>query len=166
MGGGDAGGPDARLDLVVADASPLIALIQLRLLETVAPLFAELLIPPAVAREIAPSGIRPNWIVERSPRRPFDVRLGGIKLGPGESEAIGLALELGTHTLLLDERRARRLAAELGLRIIGTVGLLVAAKQAGLIVAVRPYLETLLAVGFHVAPQIIEGALREAGEAP
>lgn len=149
---------------VGSNASPLIALAQLDLLQVLAPLFADLVIPPAVAREIAPTVIRPAWLRQQVLGRTIDGRISAAQLGAGETEAIGLALELGTHVVALDDRRARRLARTLGLKIVGTAGLLLDAKQDGLIAAVKPSLDALLRVGFFVGPAIVADILTEAGE--
>ena len=53
----------------------------------------------------------------------------------------------------------------LGLRISGVAGLLLAARQAGLIDRVRPRLERLTESGFRISPEIVEAVLAEAGEA-
>jgi len=53
----------------------------------------------------------------------------------------------------------------LGLRVAGTLGLLVRAKEKGLLPAVRPPLEALLRAGFYAKPSLIQRILRDAGEA-
>jgi predicted nucleic acid-binding protein len=65
----------------------------------------------------------------------------------------------------MDERRARRGATQAGFRTLGLVGLLVAAKHQGLIDAIRPLLEMLLAHGFRLSEQLVADALADAGEA-
>lgn len=156
----------AQVLTAVADSSSLIALEQIGLLQTVEPLFAELLIPPAVAREITPTlPARPPWISERALQRPIDRRVLAAALGPGESEVISLALELDSYGVMIDERPARRLAAQLGLQVAGAVRVLLEAKAAGLLPLIRPSLDSLLDVGFFVSRQVIDEALAEAGEA-
>jgi predicted nucleic acid-binding protein len=81
------------------------------------------------------------------------------ELGPGEAEAITLAVERGGARLLLDERQARRVAEIVyGLSIRGTVGTVVLAKRRGLIPAVRPLLEQMRAGGYFLASALIESA--------
>jgi uncharacterized protein len=65
-----------------------------------------------------------------------------------------LGFELHAGRLILDERPARRLAASLGLAVIGTVGLLLAAKNRGLLVKIRPELDRLLAVRFFMDEEL------------
>ncbi|MGH2558913.1 MAG: DUF3368 domain-containing protein [Thermomicrobiales bacterium] len=149
---------------VIADASALIALDDIGLLGRLAPLFIECLIPPAVAQEIAPTVRRPAWVTVRSLTGTPDTRVLQAGLGPGETEVLRLALELGTYTVIVDERAARRLAVSLGLPLIGTVGLLARAKRQGIISAVRPNIEALVRSGFYASSGLIDRVLREAGE--
>ena len=106
---------------VVSNASPLIALEQIAHLHLLHELFAAVLIPPAVVREIAPTVTLPTWVNERARTQPIGPQILRASLGPGESEAISLALEVGAQWVLLDERPARRLAQALGLPVIGTL---------------------------------------------
>lgn len=66
------------------------------------------------------------------------------ELDKGEAEAIALALELGADQVLIDERRGRRIAARLNLRYTGILGILVEAKNRGLISEVKPLLDALI----------------------
>jgi len=129
--------------LVVSDASPLIALQQIDELKLLRGLFGEVIIPPAVAREVAILSL-PPWVKARSLQQPMAGDILHASLGAGESEAISLAQEIHANWLLLDERAARRLAQALGLRVAGALGLLNRAKEKGLLAAVRPHVETLV----------------------
>jgi predicted nucleic acid-binding protein len=150
--------------VVVADASPLIALERIGQLALLEALFGEILIPPAVAREVTPRLVLPPWIRERAPQHPIAAEVLRAALGPGESEAIGLALEIHADRLIVDERAGRRVAEALGLRVAGVLGLLVISKQRGLIPALRPQIESLLREGFRADPNLIGRVLRRAGE--
>lgn len=150
---------------VVADTSPLIALQQIGHLSLLEQLFTQIHIPPAVAREAAPSLPQlPSWIVVRDIAQPIGSEILRASLGPGESEALSLALELKADLVVLDERPGRRLALGLGLRVVGTAGVLLNAKRAGLIPAVRPLLEQLLQVGFRMSDALRDHLLADAGE--
>ena len=149
---------------VVADASPLIAFQQIGQLPLLQALFTTLLIPPAVTKEIAPGVPSQPWIIERSLTQPIAPLVQGARLGAGETEAISLALELHADHLLVDDKAARRLAEGLGLNVIGTLGVLLAAKRKGLISAVRPQVEALLANNFRISPQLVARALAAVGE--
>ena len=65
----------------------------------------------------------------------------------------------------MDERIGRRCARERNLRVVGVLGTLVAAKQRGIIAAVRPLLELLQhQAGFYVSEQLLAEVLQRAGE--
>jgi uncharacterized protein len=152
--------------IVVADASPLIALAGIGRVEILRDVYADVVVPPAVHQEAFARRGRPvpTWIQIRAPMRPVlaDVSSGG--LGLGEREAIALAVELHADLLLVDDRDARRAALAAGLRIAGTMAVLLRAKRAGHVPAVRPILDALVADGFHVAPALRAAVLRDAGE--
>jgi len=85
-------------------------------------------------------------------------------LDSGEAEAIVLAEELSANWLLVDEPKARLAAQLLGLRFIGTVGLLVLAKQQGYIAEVRPLLDALTSQNFYLSQRIYQAVLKQAEE--
>jgi predicted nucleic acid-binding protein len=117
-----------------------------------------------VAREIQPSVPSVTWIVERPLAQAIAPLVLRSSLGAGESEALSLAMELHADYLLVDERAARRAARALGLRVIGTLGVLLAAKRKRLITEVRPLLDELLRKGFWVSPRLVRQSLLAAGE--
>ena len=86
------------------------------------------------------------------------------RLGAGESEAIALAREIADCILLLDDLAARRAAQSLKIRVSGTVGLIVQAKQRGMITSIRPLLDELLAFDFRISPRLYALALKQADE--
>jgi predicted nucleic acid-binding protein len=150
---------------VVSNSSAIIALDQIGQLQLLSGLFTELVIPPAVVREVAPI-LLPDWIVVQPLTQPVGPQVLRAGLGDGESEAISLAVELGARWIVLDDRAARRLAQGLGLPVIGTLGLLLAAKRRGLLTVIRPSVDALVKQGFHIAPELYERVLSDAGEGP
>jgi len=86
-------------------------------------------------------------------------------LGPGETEVLMLALEMREAVAVLDDALARQMAETLGLHFTGTLGLLLDAREAGLVAEVRPLLDKLNALQFRLAPHTYEAVLRLAGEA-
>lgn len=77
-----------------------------------------------------------------------------------------LALESSDPVVILDDGMARRFAETLSIRFTGTVGLLLDAKQAGLINAIAPLLDELQSLRFRLAPHTRTALLRLAGEEP
>jgi predicted nucleic acid-binding protein len=151
---------------VVSNASPLIALEQIDHLQLLEHLFGTVLIPPAVAHEVAPTVALLPWVEEQEPTQPIGPRILSASLGPGESAAIALALETEARLVILDERPARRLAQTLHLPVIGTLGILLAAKRRQLLVSIRPYLDALVQHNFRIAPNLYDDVLTAAGEHP
>lgn len=148
---------------VVSNSSAIIALDRIGQLDLLSELFAQLIVPPAVVREVAPIQL-PDWVTEQRLAQPVGPHVLRAALGDGESEAISLAVELQARWIILDDRAARRLAQSLGLPVIGTLGLLLAAKRRGLLAAVRPSLDALVRYGFHVASELYGRVLYDAGE--
>jgi len=88
-----------------------------------------------------------------------------IGLDAGEAAALALAVEIQADVVLLDERRGREVASQLGLRTIGILGLLLEAKSAGFLAAVGPVLDDLQReAGFWIAKPLRQQVLRLAGE--
>ena len=129
----------------------------------------EIVIPPAVRHEVTTQGAgatelaRASWLSVRRLSDPSAAQRLGRGLDPGEAEAIALAVELDA-VLLLDERRGRRRAIELGLPRVGTGGFLVYAKRRGLIDAVGPLLKEIEAAGVYLGEGLTRSVLRLAGE--
>jgi hypothetical protein len=87
------------------------------------------------------------------------------RLGPGERAVIAFALSQGSIAGL-DDLQARRFAETLGLRVAGTLGLLLRAKQMGIVPAVRQLVDAAIAEGFHIGPALYRDMLELAGESP
>lgn len=82
----------------------------------------------------------------------------------GEAEAIALAQSHEVSLVLIDDAKARRVAQQLGLRILGTVGLLRRAKNAGWIPLLRPHLDALQKAGIYIRQNLIDAVLDDVGE--
>lgn len=82
----------------------------------------------------------------------------------GEAETIVLARELHADWVLMDEKKGRRKLAELGLQKIGTLGILLKAKQVGLLPVIRPDIEQLRQKGFSISQDVIDAVLHQAHE--
>ncbi|GIW41439.1 MAG: nucleic acid-binding protein [Candidatus Binatia bacterium] len=149
---------------VVANSSPLIALERIRRLGLLKELFTRVLVPPAVVQETSPRLALPTWVTERSLTQPIGPQLLRGSSGPGESEAIALALETRARWLIMDDRPARRIAEALGLPVIGTLGISLTSKRKGHLPSVRPCLESLAASGFRISQELMDRILLDAGE--
>jgi len=157
---------------VFSDTSPLQYLHQIGLLHVLPALVERVVVPPAVDEELAvgrragidlPDPRALEWITIRSPASALAIPLV-TDLGPGETEVLTLAAESPESIILLDDALARRAADMLGLRVRGTLGVLLDAKRAGLLPAVGPLLDRLQELRFRVSPRTRNAVLALAGE--
>lgn len=150
----------------VSNSSPLIGLEQIGKLEILEVLYGTIAIPPAVEVEVRPSVSLPHWIKITLLNQNVGPTVLAASLGAGESEAISLALEIPNSQVILDDLPARTLARALGLNVTGTLGILMLAKEQGVIPCVRECLDALMGFSFRVSPNLYELVLSKVGEAP
>ncbi len=160
--------------VVVSDTSPIANLILIGQLDLLREMFQEVVIPPAVHREVEAlanfgvdltSYLSNQWIREATPNPSEDVQVLLKDLDLGESEAIVLAKELKADYLLIDERAGTERAIKEGISTIGLVGVLVKAKQRSLIPQLEPVLIKLKdEAGFWLGKKFMESVLKEVGE--
>lgn len=138
--------------VVVADASPLIVLQNIGELSLLQKLFDEILITPEVKSEINLD--LPKWIKVKEVKDKTKQKLLNLTLDKGESSAIALCLENTDSLLIIDEKKGRRIAQELDLKILGTLGVILKAKEKGLINSIENILENLESANFHVSKSL------------
>jgi hypothetical protein len=131
----------------------LIGLRAIDRLELLQRLFGQVLIPPAVFSEIQ-SFLLPQWVNIRTLTEPIGILPFEVSLGRGETEAIVLSIQLPADRLILDDAAARGEARRRGLFVIGTLGILLTAKQNGLVASVRREMDALRAASFHISPRV------------
>ena len=158
---------------VICNATPLINFAAINRLDILETAFVQIVIPQAVYDETTVRGflgsefvlqaISSKWLQVRSvstiaPNIPPE-------LDKGEREAIALVLEIGEQRILLDEREARQVAQSLGLQVIGTLGILLLAKNREIITQVQPLLDAMIdSAQYWVSRTLYEQVLRQAGE--
>ena len=161
------------MSIWVVNTSPLVFLGNLDRLELLRQEGREICIPRAVVEEIAEKpdaaaqavqGACTTWMQIRDVADRTAVNLVQATLHRGEAEAIVLAAELQAERLVIDDQDARRFADRSGLKTIGTLGILLAAKQRGAIPSLRDEIDRLLALGFRVNPRLVAAVLQSAGE--
>lgn len=158
---------------VVCNATPLINFAVINRLDVLQAIFGQILIPQAVYDETTGLGfpgsqavlqaIASGWLQVR----PVSTMASAIppELDDGEREAIALALETGEQRILLDEREARQIAQSLGLQVIGTLGILLLAKNQQIIPQVQPLLDAMIdRAQYWVSAALYQQVLRQAGE--
>jgi predicted nucleic acid-binding protein len=154
------------------NASPLIFLTQVGLLEVLNEPGVPVVVPDRVIAEIGAHGASDPAVVAVSaaswiqvvPTPPIPKQVIDWGLDPGESAVLALALEQPGSLAILDDLDARRCAASLGLPTQGTLGLMLVAKGLGMIAEVRPLIDQLRQAGFFISRPLAEQVLRAAGE--
>ncbi len=156
--------------MIVADSTPLIAFARIGRLELLERIVGRLIVPKAVFAEVAGAKMRPGSL-EVSRARWIEVRT--VESVPAElirlidyaeCEVIALAEQIAADEVLIDERAARAVASARGLEVVGTAGLLVRAKDGGLLGAVAPVLEAMRSNGIRYSDRFLAELLRRVGE--
>jgi len=156
----------------ICNTSPLQYLYQIGRLEILKELAGELLVPTAVWDELEagrragvdlPDLTKLSW-VKIHPAPKSERNLGGSDLGPGEAGVLALALSKPGSRVILDDAKARRIATQHDLPLTGTLGLLLDAKKAGMLVRVQTALDELQDRGFRLAPKTRAAVLQLAAE--
>lgn len=169
--------------LVIADASPLIALARIEQLRLLRLLFDDVAITETVRQEVLPQGdfvekasiqeaLIDGWlrvITDENPEQYPAETLGYVDgLDPGETTSILCAEKLQnsgeTVVILMDETKGRSVARRLALEVVGTVGVIALAKRTGLIPEAGPLFERLRTSGYFLSDAVIGHGLRLAGE--
>ena len=158
-----------------ADTGPLIALARVDQLQLLARLVGNGLIPPAVHREAQIDSGRPGarriaealsagWLRVVAP--PDDASVADLRrmVDAGEAEAMALCRHRQARLLLIDDAKGRKVAHRAGIPLVGVAGVLLAAKSKGLLGAVGPVLDDLIAVGYRLSHELMDGVRHRANE--
>jgi predicted nucleic acid-binding protein len=155
--------------VIVSDAGPLIVLLKISHLQILEELFGKIVIPVAVYDEITvkeqerKAFDKMKWIETRKVRNLKANTLLEKLIDKGEAEAIMLAQELKT-ALLIDDAKARKYAALLNVRVIGTLGLLKMAKNRGGIASVKKVIADMMSQGYYVDEKLVTKILEDVDE--
>jgi predicted nucleic acid-binding protein len=157
----------------ISNTSPLLYLHLTKQLDLLLQLYSTVYVPPAVKAELQAGAERGvdvphvdalSWVQIMPLASATSIPIV-MDLGRGEAEVIALGLEHPDSRLILDDALGRRIARLHKLQITGTVGVVVKAKQAGLLPAVAPILFALQEAGLWLSDALVTEVLRQAGEA-
>ena len=158
--------------IIISDTSPLICLLHLNKVNLFQELFINVIIASAFFGELINAKIINETFLQSNPfiqiktllNRKEVLELRNV-LDEGESEAIVLSKELNADLLLIDEDRGRKFAIKYGLTIKSVLGVLLQAKEKGLILKIKPLIERLqIEINFRINKNLLQKILIEANE--
>lgn len=152
--------------IIVSDTSAITSLLQIGRLTILTSLYQDVIIPVEVANELRRFHTDLPDFIQVLPVSDH-ARLGKLQteLDLGEAAAIALMLEGKGDLLLMDERRGRAVAAREGLAVVGVIGVLLEARQRGLIASLASVISELEQIaGFRISPRLKQRVLQAAGE--
>jgi len=153
---------------VIVNASPILSLHEIGLLEIMKELYGEITIPEAVRREVTARDSHTldgyAWIRVAEISSIAAKELFTSALHDGEVEVILLAKERNADLVVIDDGLARRHAQYLKLNVTGTVGVLLRAKNSGSIKEIKPILDKLIQNGLFLSDDVYRDVLRLASE--
>jgi predicted nucleic acid-binding protein len=158
---------------IVINTSPLLALIAgLGSLEILGDLYETVFVPYEVQQEILRGGKSGFGTVEFEQAKKINKLDQPLSINPlllnsldlGEASVIQLALNLGIATVCIDEAIGRRVARLSGLKVTGSIGILLRAKKEGYDFSMQEVINRMVSRGIRLGQTVIEIALKESGE--
>ena len=160
--------------IVISDSTPIISLTKIGMLGALGTFYNEVLIPNAVYNEVCSNPEfsdeanvikKSSFIKVQAVNNEQSVKIlraSGLDLG--ESEAIVLADSLTNSLLLMDERKGRQIAQSMGIKITGTLGILIQAKKSGMVNEIKPLLDALLNANVRISEALYNSILKQVDE--
>jgi predicted nucleic acid-binding protein len=138
-------------------------------------IYSSVTIPPRVFEELNTSSNKPgakvlseaisaSWLQIVELKKPIDSAILRLLIDAGESESIQLALEQNARLLIIDDKKGRKAAKSRGIHVIGTGGILISAKKAGLLNEISQVLNNLAGAGYRLSPDLCNRILELANE--
>ena len=149
-------------EIIISDTSCLILLFKIDELDLLKKLSDKVFITKTIKQEFGKS--LPDWIEIKSPSDDHYQQILEMELDAGEASAIALSLETDNSILIIDDLKGRKVAERLKLKYSGTFGLILKAKQEGILTNIRPIINKIIQTNFRFSENLLETILREAGE--
>ncbi len=148
--------------VIISDTSCLIILTKIGELDLLRQLYKTVTITQDILLEYGEH--LPDWIEVQQSKDPYRQQLLEMQVDKGEASAISLALETNEHLMILDDWKARKLAERFGLCVTGTLGVIIRAKNNGVVPSIKPYLDRIKETNFRISEELEQSALAEANE--
>jgi len=149
-------------DLIICDTSCLILFDKINKLELLQHCYSCIYVTPEIAEEFGK--VLPDWIKIKVVKNSALQQTLSQILDKGESSAIALTFDLPETLIALDDLKARKVAKSLNLKITGSLGILVKAKEQGYLEKLLPVLEQVQQTDFRISENIIKKILVTVGE--
>jgi predicted nucleic acid-binding protein len=143
---------------VIIDTSSLIALERINLLQILCKIYKEVVIPESVIKEFGNLSL-PCLSIRKVESNLLKLLITDLNLGKGEADVIGLASQTGLK-VIIDDSKARKVAENMGLKVTGTIGVLMKAERLGLIASAQEKVKELREKGFYVSEELLEDISR------
>ena len=150
------------LKTIISDTSCFIVLSKIGQMELLQQLFRNIITTPEIAEEFDEP--LPNWVEIVSVKDKYKQKLFDVQVDNGEASAMALALEIENSLLIIDDYKARKLAKNLNIDYTGTIGVIILAKQKGIIESVKPIFEKIKETNFRISADLELQALIQAKE--
>lgn len=144
-------------NIVIADTSCFILLDKINELELLKKVFSTITTTPEIASEFGKA--LPDWIRITEVKNSSQVESLQVQVDKGEASAIALALETNSSLIILDDYKARLLAEKLRLNYTGTLGIILKAKEVGIIEAIAPIMKKVQATNFRLSEKVLKEIL-------
>ena len=149
-------------NIIITDTSCLILLEKIDGFGVLQRLFTSVTTTPEIKNEFG-TGL-PEWIIIKAVKDIALMEVLKESVDPGEASALALAIETTNPLVIIDDLKGRKLAKRMTLNIMGTLGVLLKAKQHHIIPLVRPYIDRIQETNFRVSQEVISYVLEQAGE--
>ncbi len=148
--------------IIVSDTSCLILLLKIDEIGILKEMSNRVFVTSVIKDELKQD--LPDWIQVLDPKDKHYQSILEIDLDNGEASAIALMLELDDAILIIDDLKGRKLAEKLGFKFSGTLGLLLKAKQIGIIKSIKPVLNKIRLTNFRFSEKFFTDILNQAKE--
>jgi len=148
--------------VIISDTSCLIILTKIGEIDLLRQLYKTVTITQDILLEFGES--LPVWFEVQQVKDHYRQQLLEMHIDKGEASAIALALETSDNIVILDDWKARKVAERLGISVTGTLGVIIKAKNTGIIPSIKPYLDKIRETNFRISEELEQIALNEASE--
>jgi predicted nucleic acid-binding protein len=148
--------------VIISDTSCLIILTKIGEIDLLRQLYKTVTITQDISLEYGEN--LPEWFEVQKVKDHYRQQLLEMQIDKGEASAIALALETRDNIVILDDWKARKVAEHLGISVTGTLGVIIKAKNTGIIPSIKPYLDKIRDTNFRISEELEQIALKEANE--